>query len=362
MDIGFDMRYKLILIIICLVLVLSIAYIIYIPDKETTGTDKSLNLSQVKFWAYQIQGLNTSGAFDQLAASHYDVLVIEPTRTDWSSDDKNFDTKAMVKTLKSSKASDGVHRKLVIAYIDMGEAENWRWYWRWSKEWDEGEPRPADWPSYILAHDPDGWEGNYPVAYWDDRWKDIIIYGKNQTSSPYGDYKSAIDEAINDGFDGIYIDWVEGYESEAVIEEARRQGKDSAGEMIKFIQEMRDYAKARNPDFVIIQQNGAALCEGHPELFSIIDGISQEAIWYDGTAFDDWNASDGYDILNEQSLTDYYLNYLDQYKKAGIPVFNCEYALAYASDVYEKSQDKGYIAYCTRRALSELSTTPPLGY
>jgi len=70
------------------------------------------------------------------------MLALEPTRTDWSSDDTYFDTRGMVERLKQSSAHDGTHRKLVIAYIDIGEAEDWRWYW--SQEWPEGDPLPDD--------------------------------------------------------------------------------------------------------------------------------------------------------------------------------------------------------------------------
>jgi cysteinyl-tRNA synthetase len=319
-------------------------------------------LSDAAYWAYQLQDISEPGAVDALVASHYDMLVLEPTRTDWSSDDKLFDTRGMVARLKASPASDGVHRKLVIAYIDIGEAEDWRWYWTWSKDWDcTGDP-PADWPDYILACDPDGWSGNYPVAYWDPLWKDVIIYGENQTGAPYGDYTSAIDEAIKDGFDGIYLDWVEGYEDEAVVAAAQAAGKDSAVEMIAFIQEMKDYAAARDPDFIIIQQNAAALSEGHPELLGLIDGIAQEAMWYDGDATDDWDDPDGYDWVQPASLTNYYIDYLEPYLAAGLPVFNCEYALNYADTAYANSYGEGYVPYVSRRSLSQLTTTPPPGY
>jgi cysteinyl-tRNA synthetase len=105
-----------------------------------------MTLSEVKFWGYQIQDINTHNAAEALANSYYDMLVLEPTRTDWSSDDKYFDTKGIVARIKNSNASDGFHRKLVIAYIDIGEAEDWRWYWTWSYDWEIGQPRPADWP------------------------------------------------------------------------------------------------------------------------------------------------------------------------------------------------------------------------
>jgi cysteinyl-tRNA synthetase len=329
-----------------------------VPAKSTTP----LPLSDIDLWAYQIQDVGVPGAVDLLARTHYDMLVLEPTRTDWSSDDKFFDTQAMVDRLKGTAASDGEHRKLVIAYIDIGEAEDWRWYWTWSQTWVPGTTRPDDWPEYIITHDPDGWEGNYPVAYWDQAWKDIVIHGNNQDSSPHGNYNSILDEVIKDGFDGIYLDWVEGFENVEVIKAAQQAGVDPAVEMIKFIGEMRQYADARTSDFLIIQQNAAALCDGHSELFTTIDAIAQEAIWFDGDAFDDWYAEDGYDSVNDNDLMEYYLGYLDQYLENDVPVFDCEYALDKADDAYEKSLGKGYVPYCTRRSLSKLTTTLPSEY
>ena len=155
---------------------------------------------------------------------------------------------------------------------------------------------------------------------------------------------------------------MEGYENTDVIAAAQAEGKDPAVEMIAFIQEMRDYAAARNPDFLVIQQNAASLIDGHPELFNVIDAISQEAIWYDGDATEDWYDPDGYDWVNDADLTNYYIDYLDQYLTAGVPVFNCEYALEYAATAYANSYAEGYVPYVTRRSLSWLTTTPPPGY
>ena len=321
-----------------------------------------MSLDDVTYWAYQITDISEQGAVDALVASHYDMLVLEPTRTDWSSDDRYFDTKGMVNRIKNSMASDGVHRKLVVAYLDIGEAEDWRWYWTWSTEWNCRPPTPADWPDYIVACDPDGWSGNYPVAYWDPGWQDIIIYGNHQGSHPDRDYLSVIDEVIKDGFDGIYLDWVEGFENADVVAAAKADGVDPASEMITFIQEMRTYAAARRPHFIIIQQNAASLCDGNPELFNRIDAIAQEAIWYDGDADVVWGDPGGYDYVNDTALVDYYLGFLDRYLAAGLPVFDCEYALGYAAPAYAKSKGKGYVPYVTQRSLSRLTTTPPAGY
>lgn len=328
-------------------------------DEKDRASSEPIPLDEIQTWAYQIQGLSEPGAVEALASSSYDMLVVEPTRTDWSSDDKYFDTKGMVQQLKASKADDGVHRKLVVAYVDIGEAEDWRWYWTWSQEWKEGDPRPPDWPDYIVTHDPEGWEGNYPVAYWDPDWKDIIIYGENTGTDPGRDYKSAMDEVLLDGFDGIYLDWVEGYEDTDVMAEAAKQGLDPVEEMAEFIKEIRDYGRSRNPDFVVIQQNAAALASERPETLSYIDAIAQEAIWFDGEAFDEWDAPDAADIPVEPELTGEYLVNLGVYLGAGLPVLDCEYAVSKASDAYHQSWDTEFIPYCTRRSLSHLSTTPP---
>ena len=172
-----------------------------------------------------------------------------------------------------------------------------------------------------------------------------------------------IDEVIRDGFDGIYLDWVEGFEDVQVSAAALAAGLEPAEEMIAFIGEMRAYALARDPDFVIVQQNAASLIDGHSAaLNAVIDAIGQEAIWFDGDATDDWEDSAGYDYVNDAGLVSYYIAYLDQYLAAGLPVFDCEYALAHADEAYANALGRGYVPYATRRSLSRLTTTPPPGY
>ena len=319
-------------------------------------------LKGVEFWAYQIQDLSAPGAVDALVDSHYDLLVLEPTRTDWSSGDRYFDARGMVARVKGSPASDGQHRKLVLAYVNIGEAEDWRWYWTWSRGWHcRGEP-PDDWPQYVLACDPDGWAGDYPVAYWDAAWKDVLIYGVRQGAQPGRDYASIIDQVINDGFDGIYLDWVAAFEDPEVAAAAQEAGLDPAGEMVALIREIRDYAIARSPEFRIVQQNAASLVDGHPELLELVDAIAQEAVWFDGDATDDWDDPDGYDRENDEDLTLYYLGYLEQYAEAGLAVFVCEYALEHADRAYAEAYAAGFIPYVTRTPLSRLTTTVPPGY
>jgi len=153
---------------------------------------------------------------------------------------------------------------------------------------------------------------------------------------------------------------VEGFECSDVITAAQAAGEDPAGEMIAFIQEMRDYATARNPDFIIIQQNAASLIDGHSDLTGTIDAIAQEAVWYDGNADVDWDDPLGYDQSPAEEPAGV-IRYLDQYLAGNLPVFDCEYALTYADTAYANSCSKGYVPYVTRRALSQLTTTPHTG-
>ena len=115
------------------------------------------------------------------------------------------------------------------------------------------------------------------------------------------------------------------------------------------------------PHFSVIQQNAAALIDGHPELTSLIDAIAQEAIWYDGDATDAWHDPDGHDWEQPSDLTDYYIGWLETYLDADLPVFDCEYALDYAGMAYVNAYAEGYVPYVTRRSLSRLTTTPPPG-
>jgi cysteinyl-tRNA synthetase, unknown class len=321
-------------------------------------TATAVPLSEVATWAYQIQGLERAGAVDALRHAGYDMLVLEPTRTQRGS--QGFDTAAMVAALKAGTTPSG-RRPLVLAYISVGEAENWRWYWTWPREWRSGEPRPAGWPAFIAARDPDGWDGCYPVAVWRKRWRDIAIYGRHTGGSAARGYRSILDETIRDGFDGVYLDWVAAFEEPAVRRLARRDGVDPRAETVRFLRDLRAAALARAPGFVVVQQNAAGLRRGHPELFGIVDGIAQEGVWYFGEATDSWRDPRGHDVPTPASWRRDYLEDLAAFRLAGLPTFCCEYTVARASRTYARAARAGLTCYCTRASLGRLSTTPPPG-
>ncbi len=319
-----------------------------------------LRLSQVRYWAYQIQNLDRSGAVNAIVNSHYDMVVIDPTVTY----ERGFNARGMVRRIKASKAGNGISNKLVLAYIDIGEAEEWRWYWSDYPTF-EGRGRCRDayiakiqqFAPWVVACDPDGWGGNYPVAYWTPAWKKIVIYGTSLGSNLY--FNSMLDEVLQDGFDGVYLDWVEAWEMPEVRARAASEGKNPAREMLKLIKEIRRYGLQHNSDFLVIQQNSSNLIRriGAGKLSGAVDAIAQEGVWWEGESGDRWNDPAGYDRPSD--ATNFYLSRLRQYKNAGFPVFVCEYAVNKSANAYQKAEKEGFIAYATRRSLSRLTGTPP---
>ncbi len=119
-----------------------------------------------------------------LKATDYDILIIDAFF------DKYQLTRQDISQLRK-KANGG--RRLVIAYMSIGEAEDYRYYWQadWKKT-------PPDW---LEAENPE-WKGNYKVRYWKPSWQKII----------YGQNNSYLDKIISASFDGVYLDIIDAYE------------------------------------------------------------------------------------------------------------------------------------------------------
>ena len=98
---------------------------------------------------------------------------------------------------------------MCLAYLNVGQAEDYRSYWQ--SEWRAPADSARGTPDFMVSVDPDGWPGNYPVTYWDPRWKRVL----------FGHRAALLDQILEDGFDGVYLDWVLGYQEPAVADAAR---------------------------------------------------------------------------------------------------------------------------------------------
>jgi cysteinyl-tRNA synthetase len=301
---------------------------------------RQLNLRRVESWAYQIQGLDEEGAVDALVNSDYDLIVVEPVRSLRGAE--GFDTAGMVARLHDEG-------KLVLAYLDVGEAEDYRGYW--GDDWTAPSADKPGEPGFLITIDPAGWSGDYPVAFWDQRWKDIVIY----------DDDSLMDMVLDDGFDGVYLDWIEAYLDETVVAAAERVGIDPAKEMVAFVQEIAQYGRARSDSFLVIPQNAAELAQEVPQYLEIIDGLAQEDLSFGGEADTDWGDAESGDIPTSADDQEYLLELFDLYLGAGLPVFCTDYALNQANvqAAYATARDAGCLGYVSQTPLSRLTETPP---
>ncbi|MGE0481091.1 MAG: endo alpha-1,4 polygalactosaminidase [Phycisphaerae bacterium] len=118
-----------------------------------------------------------------LAGTPHDALVI----------DAYFDgellTNAEVATLKTRATGA---RRLVIAYMSIGEAEDYRDYWQ--PAW-RTEP-----PPFVVAENAN-FAGNFVVRYWDAEWRQIIVGADGY-----------LDRLLDAGFDGAYLDIIDAFE------------------------------------------------------------------------------------------------------------------------------------------------------
>lgn len=321
------------------------------PPDETVA---NVALEDVEHWFYYL-GFEPDGeVLQQTAVSDYDLIVIEPIVTDQENTD--FPIAQVVADFHNA-----AHPKIVIAYIDIGQAEDWRTYWQ--PDWGIGNPE------WIVANDPDGWEGNYPVAFWDEEWQDIWL-------DPQDGY---IQLLLDAGFDGIYLDWVEAYSDENVIDAADEAGVDAEDEMVEWVRALGEYGRLQNPNFIVIAQNAPELVE-NDEYTAVIDGLAQEQTWFDGAADnnppgdcplpsteDDIDTDEYYDALPslcQQMYDDFpdstlhvssewYLEYLTMAQEKGLPVLTIDYAVQKKNVnwIYTTSSQYGFVPFTSERAL-----------
>ncbi len=158
-----------------------------IPDNIFHSNATNIaSLSDVQNYLYLISNDNfesKNGMINAISEKNFDLVLI-----DLFYDGDEF-TREEVNLLKTKPNGS---QRLVIAYMSLGSAENYRYYWQ------------TDWrlnhPSWIKKK-YEGYDDEYWVEFWEKEWQDII----------YGSDSAYLNKIINAGFDGVYLDNVEGY-------------------------------------------------------------------------------------------------------------------------------------------------------
>ncbi|MFW9990666.1 MAG: MJ1477/TM1410 family putative glycoside hydrolase [Candidatus Odinarchaeota archaeon] len=267
------------------------------------STFPQITWKNVQYWGYQLQDVN----LENLAISPFDLYVI-----DYSSDGSN-DTAWTASEMVAVKNKN----KLLLSYISIGEAEDYRYYWD-----DSWESAPPEW---LDSENPD-WEGNYKVKFWMDEWQDIVY--------------SYLDIILAQGFNGVYLDIIDAYEY------YQDKGIANAdGLMMDFVRNISIYTRARaGQDFGIFPQNGDELLK-NATYRSFITGIGIEDLYF----FDDGEENNPVEVTRRETN-------LDLLIADGGLVLTVDYVQTSENrnQVYALARSKGYVPYCTTRDLNAL--------
>lgn len=128
-----------------------------------------------------------------LAATNYDVIIVDAYYGD------TMLTRDEVSVLQKKPLGG---RRLVAAYMSVGEAENYRSYWQ--KDWEQNPP------AWLWKANED-WQDNFRVRYWQEDWQKML----------YGSPNSYLDGILAAGFDGAFLDVIDVF---YVFEELERNG------------------------------------------------------------------------------------------------------------------------------------------
>lgn len=265
-------------------------------------------LGAAQSWAYQLQRLDAAAA----AASPYDVLVVDHA----AEGETAIRSAGEINALKTKP--DGT-RRLVLAYVSIGEAESYRAYW--DASWATSRP------AWLLSENDD-WPGNFAVRYWDPAWQAIVS----------GSDGAMLDQVAAAGFDGVYLDKCDVFDDLREREPAVAQGRtDMEGDMVAFIAAISRRLKARDPSFVVVMQNAEALT-AWPDLVAAIDGIGKESLIFGDAGPEKRNAEDDINATAEN---------LDVAATAGKRILVVEYLndSAKMKDAAGFAQQKGYVLY-----------------
>jgi cysteinyl-tRNA synthetase len=204
-------------------------------------------LKGVENWLYHLGDIDNNKA-EKIGKLNVDLIVIDYATFDLD----------VVRPYRAEKLATmrGSNNKLILSYISIGEAEEYRPYWQ--SEW---KYKP---PGFLSAFNPE-WPDNYKVKYWEKTWQDIIF--------------RYVDDIVNAGFDGLYMDIIDAFQYWEEI--APHTGIDYQQEMADFVAAIRAHAEkalARIGDkreFVLIGQNGEELIT-NAKYLATVDGIAKE--------------------------------------------------------------------------------------
>lgn len=158
----------------------------YPAQPDSVSADNITSLAAARNFLYLINPdfADKQSFLQAVSQTDYDAIVVDLFF--W----EEMLTASDVASLKQ-KHNGGT--RLVLCYMSIGEAEDYRYYWQ--SDWSTNPP------AWLGTENPD-WPGNYKVQYWDPSWQAIIT----------GNETSYLHRIVSAGFDGVYLDLVDAFE------------------------------------------------------------------------------------------------------------------------------------------------------
>ena len=325
---------------------LHIIGVLFVVLRYQGGLCEASPLDGVRSFGIQLQNIDIG----ELRDSPLDLIVIDYS---FDGSEERALTAADVSSIRSGNG------KKVIAYLSIGEAEEYRYYFRqsWIRKTRGkrcGRALTTRAPTWLDAPNKD-WCGNYKVRYWDKRWQKIIFGASTGVARGY------LDRIIDAGFDGVYLDIVDGYEYwKSIRNPAAQRRRTAAREMVRFVVALSNYAKASRSksDFIVIPQNGSGILEAvspgyRSRYLAAIDGIGAEDTFFFGTRDED-------NKLNVQHAV---VSFLGTFRRSGKKVFALDYLTSHAkiSQFIRLACGQGYVPQVATRSLNSLKAESIVG-
>lgn len=275
-------------------------------------------------WLYQLQYANPK----KIANSGYETVVMDPTR---NGRDETRYTKKEITSIQESGTK-------VLAYLSIGEASAFKSYW--DEEWGGEEAG-----TLVVTENAPRWLGRVPnpawpesvkVRYWEEAWWDIL--------------EAELDRIQAAGFDGVYLDIVDGfeywgdeetYEQENRLENDPESRKEAAERMMDLVIRIAGHLREQREDIEVFPQNAESIIYyDQGQYLETISGIGIEDLWF----------RQDEPIDSEERKTR--LSYIKQIQNAGKPVLSVDYVLVPSPNQQEQKRINTYYQQCKKQGFS----------
>jgi cysteinyl-tRNA synthetase, unknown class len=227
------------------------------------------------------------------------------------------------KPYSKSEITRAKRNKWLLAYVDVGEAQQHEWYF--DEVFRNG---PPTWALERNRRHP----VNVRVLLDAPEWNSIIL--------------ETVNRVIDQGFDGVELDVLDVYWNKVYPGGSSKANQTKA---VKLACKIAKFARARLPSFKIVVNNASDLAGKFPEYKTCVDATIGESVWWFNTR-----------TPRDTQYTQFQIKYLAQNQKAGLKVLVMDKTLIPKDGafVYRESKKRGWLPFVSDWYLSSFPLEP----